>query len=94
MYSLNDFIRKSHWILRESDGCFSDRRFSDRLRPAWPAAGRPARRDPRRRGARPARAAPHLTRRDNVVTAPDARELARFIRALRQLGALSAGHLA
>ena len=31
---------------------------------------------------------------DNAVTAPDARELARFIRALRQLGALSAGHLA
>ena len=58
------------------------------------ARGRPARRDPRRRAARPARAAPHLTRRDNVVTAPDARELARFIRALRQLGALSAGHLA
>ena len=40
MYSLNDFIRKSHWILRESDGCFSDRRFSDRLRPAWPLVGR------------------------------------------------------
>eukprot|EP01044_Picomonas_judraskeda_P011930 COSAG03_NODE_1667_length_3693_cov_4.132443_4_plen_44_part_01 len=43
MYSLNDFIRKSHWILRESiDDSWIDESEIDSDRPCrCPAGGRP-----------------------------------------------------